>query len=299
MDFYKKIIPSRKLRFKIIKMMSFIPDKQMLQLQYFIKHKRKLNLAKPERYTEKIQWYKLYYRDPVMCQCVDKYEVRDYVKSKGLEIILNPLYGVYDAFDEIIFDDLPDKFILKTTNGSNTNFICRDKKDIDVNALKEKFDTFFRQSSTSAGREWVYKSQKPRIVVEQLLEDSASADKSISDYKFLCFGGKPEYVVYDVDRFTHHKRNIYDTSWNNLNIASDCPCAEKEFSKPEKLEEMLEIARVLSADFPAVRVDLYCVEGKIYFGELTFFPWSGYVQYTPDEFDFEMGRKFVLPEVKQ
>ncbi len=296
MNFYKKLIPSRKIRFKIIKMLGFIPDKPMLELQYYIKHKRKLNLKNPKRYTEKIQWYKLYYRDPVMCQCVDKYGVREYIKSKGMEDILNTLYGVYDSFDEIDFSKLPDKFVMKTTNGSGTNFICKDKSTIDYVKLKEQFGNFFNQSSTSAGREWVYKAGDAKIIVEQLLEDPKSSDGSISDYKFLCFGGKPEYVVYDVDRFVNHKRNIYDTNWNDLHIESDCKCCDREIEKPEKLDEMLEIAEKLSKDFPAVRVDLYCIEGKIYFGELTFFPWSGYVQYTPDSFDFELGEKFVLPE---
>lgn len=294
MNFYKKLIPSRKIRFKIIKMLSFIPDKPMLSLQYFIKLKRKLNLKEPKRYTEKLQWYKLYYRNPVMSKCVDKYMVREYIEEKGLSRILNKLYGVYDSFDDIDFNDLPDRFIMKTTNGSNTNYICRNKRNINKSELRDKFANFFKQSGTSAGREWVYKDCIPKIIVEELLEDNSTPDKSISDYKFLCFNGKPEYVVYDVDRFTNHKRNIYDINWNDLHISSDCPCANKAYEKPEKLDEMLEIAKILAEDFPAVRVDLYCIEGKIYFGELTFFPWSGYVQYTPDEFDFEMGEKFIL-----
>ena len=295
MNFYKKIIPSKNLRFKILNILSFIPDKMMLRIQYFIKLKRWLNLKNPKRYTEKIQWYKLYYRNPLMVKCVDKYEVREYVKEKGLEHILNTLYGVYDSFDEIDFDALPDKFIIKANNGSGTNFICKDKSKLDIAELRKEFADFFMQAGASAGREWAYDDVKPKIIVEQLLEDKTSHDKSISDYKFLCFAGKPEYVVYDVDRFTDHKRNIYDLNWNNLNISSDCPCSDAEYYKPDKFEEMIEIAKVLSSDFPAVRVDLYCIEDKIYFGELTFFPWSGYVQYKPDDFDFEMGEKFLLP----
>ena len=278
-------------------MLRFIPDKQMISLQYFIKHKRKLNLKNPKRYTEKLQWYKLYYRDTVMTDCVDKYRVREYVTKKGLQHILNELYTVFESSDDITFENLPDKFVLKSSNGSGTNLFCRDKSQLVLSDVQTKFNEFFAQSNASAGREWVYNNdKKPVIIAEKLLEDPTQANNDICDYKFLCFNGKPEYVVYDVDRFTNHKRNIYDTDWNNLNIASDCPCSDIEFSKPDNLDEMLDIARILCEDFPAVRVDLYSIEGKIYFGELTFFPWSGYVQFTPDSFDFEVGEKFILPE---
>ena len=277
-------------------MLKCIPDKQMLELQYFIKHRRWLDLKNPKRYTEKIQWYKLYYRDEVMRQCVDKYKVREYIKSKGLEEILNQLYGVYNDVDEIIWEELPERFVIKTTNGSGTNYFCKNKAELDIEKVKAQFKAYFNQSSASAGREWVYSDEDRKIIVEQYLEDYTQKDGSISDYKFLCFNGKPEYIVYDMDRFTDHRRNIYDLSWNDLHIESDCKCCEKPINPPENLNQMLEVAKKLCEDFPAVRVDLYSINGKIYFGELTFFPWSGYVQYTPDEFDFEMGEKFILPK---
>ena len=295
MNFYKKFIP-KKMRFRILKALKFIPDKPMLKLQYFIKTKRVLNLKNPRRYTEKIQWYKLFYRNDKMPICVDKYRVREYIEEKGLSDILVKLYGVYDKPEDIDFSALPDKFILKTTNGSGTNIICKNKAELDKEEVMSKITSFFNQTSSSAGREWTYGLSEQRIIIEELLEDPDTDDKSICDYKFLCFNGKPEYVVYDVDRFTSHKRNIYDTEWNDLHIASDCPCSDKEYKKPETLDEMLRIAKILCADFPAVRVDLYSIGGKIYFGELTFFPWSGYVIYDPDSFDFEMGEKFILPE---
>ena len=297
MNFYKKIIRSKKLRFKILSMLRFIPDKPMISLQYFIKHKRKLNLKKPTRYTEKLQWYKLYYRDEVMTECVDKYRVRFFVERKGLGHILNDLYAVFSSPDEINLDVLPSKFALKTSNGSGTNFFCKDKSSVNEADIQKRFADFFAQSNASAGREWVYSNTDNAVIIaERLLEDPKQENNDICDYKFLCFNGKPEYVVYDVDRYTNHKRNIYDTNWNDLRVASDCPCSDTEYPKPDNLAEMLEIATVLCKDFPAVRVDLYSIEGKIYFGELTFFPWSGYVQFTPDSFDFELGKQFVLPE---
>ncbi len=295
MNEYKRFIP-KKLRFQILRALRFIPDKQMLQLQYRIKTGRKLNLKSPKRYTEKIQWYKLYYRNDLMPICVDKYRVREFIESKGLANNLVKLYAVYDKPEEINLNNLPDKFILKTSNGSGTNIICRDKRQINEIDIQKTVKSFLQQTSSSAGREWVYKKNTPKIIVEELLEDPETLDGAINDYKFLCFNGKPEYIVLDVERFTEHKRNIYDIEWHNLHIASDCPCATSNYLPPKNLKEMLRVAEILCQDFPAVRVDLYSIQGKVYFGELTFFPWSGYVIYTPDSFDYEMGEKFKLPE---
>ena len=296
MNGYKKIISSQKMRFAILRMLKFVPDKAMIKLQYRIKLKRKLNLKDPKRYTEKIQWYKLYYRNPVMIECLDKYGVRKYIEKKGLGNILNQLYQVVDRPEEINFDQLPDKFVIKTTNGSGTNILVKDKKTLNIAETKKKLNDFLNMAEASAGREWAYGGSSKKIIVEELLEDNSNKDKGISDYKFLCFNGKPVYVVYDKDRFSDHKRNFYDVNWNYVKVDSDCPCFEDSVKKPENYEKMVEIASVLSRDFPAVRVDLYNIEGKIYFGELTFYPWSGYVQYTPDSFDFELGKYFVLPE---
>lgn len=292
---YKKIIKNQETRFKILKFFNFIPDRTMLKLQYRIKTGRKLNLKNPKRYTEKIQWYKLNYRTPLMTKCADKYTVREYVKSKGLEHILNELYGVYDSADEIDFDKLPNKFVLKTTNDSNTNIFCKDKKNSNLEEIKKRIDkNMIERSQTPLAREWAYNKSERKIICERLLEDPKTKDNGINDYKFLCFNGKPEFIVYDVDRYIGHKRNFYDTNWKYLNISSDCPNFGNVVEKPEKLEEMLEIAKILSEDFPAIRVDLYCVQNKIYFGELTFYPWSGYVNFKPDEFDFTLGKKFEI-----
>jgi hypothetical protein len=294
MNGYKNIIRSQKMRFAILRALRFIPDKQMLKLQYRIKLGRPLNLDNPQRYTEKIQWYKINYRNPVMMKCVDKYHVREYVESKGLGNILNELFFVVDSPEKIDFASLPEKFALKVTNGSETNIFCRDKSTLDEAATKQKLTDFLSMGNASAGREWAYEGSSKLIIAERFMEDDSNPDGSISDYKFLCFNGEPHYIVYDCDRFAGHKRNIYDLDWNNLNIGTDCPQIDREIPKPENLDDMIEIARKLSEDFPAVRVDLYDIKGTIVFGELTFYPWSGYVQYTPDSFDFEVGKLFPL-----
>ncbi len=294
MNGYKNIIKSQKTRFAILRALRFVPDKTMIQLQYRIKLGRKLNIKEPQRYTEKIQWYKLFYRNPLMFQCVDKYCVREYVEKKGLKDILNELYCVADSPEKIDFDMLPNTFALKVTNGSETNIFCKDKSCLDIVATKRKLQEFMSMAKASAGREWAYEGSSKLIIAEKLLEDDSTEDGSISDYKILCFNGTPYCIVFDCDRFLEHKRNIYDVEWNNLHIATDCPIIEREIPKPDNLCKMLEIARTLSEDFPAVRVDLYNIRGKVIFGELTFYPWSGYVQFEPDFFDYEMGKLFPL-----
>ncbi|MFP7483460.1 ATP-grasp fold amidoligase family protein [Priestia filamentosa] len=293
---YKKYIKNKELRFKLLHYLRFIPDSTMLKLQYKVKMGRKLNLKGPKRWTEQIQWYKVHYRTPLMTQCADKYEVRKYVKSKGLEHILNKLYATYDSADEVDLGSLPSKFVMKTTNGSGTNILCTDKSLLDIDDIKSSLKEWLKRNNYSAGREWSYKNIVPKIIVEEYLEDESDSFDGISDYKFLCFNGEAKYIIFDVDRHTNHKRNIYDTNWNFINVSTDHSNFGDSVDKPAGLEEMLKIANILSKDFPFVRVDLYWVNGKVYFGELTFYPWTGYVQFEPDNFDYTLGENFTFPQ---
>ncbi len=298
---YKSIFKTRKIRSKVLSLLRFIPDKPMLKLQYRIKLNRSLDLKNPKRFTEKLQWYKLYYRDPVMKQCVNKYTVRDYVKKKGLESILVPLIAHYDKAEDVDWDNLPGSFVIKTQHGGGglSVIVVPDKSKFSLDDVLTKLAFNGDEvGERGGGREWAYWHCKKGIVVEQLLINSRNPEAGVNDYKIFCYGGKPEYIIVDVDRYIGHKRNFYDTEWNDLHITSDCPAADREIEKPENLDEMLNIASVLSEDFPYVRVDLYNVDGKIYFGELTFYPWSGYVQYTPDEADFLFGKNFSLNEYR-
>ena len=294
---YKKIIRNRKTRFLILKLLGFVPDSVMLKLQYRIKLGRKLDLKAPKRFTEKLQWYKINYRNPLMHKCVDKYAVRKYVESKGLGDILVELYGHYKNISDVPFSKLPNSFVIKTTHGGGglNVVVVPDKSKIDREELKEKLSfSEDRVANNGGGREWAYYGLKTGIIVEQLLVNSENPRAGVNDYKIFCYNGHAKYIIVDVDRYIGHKRNFYDRDWNNLHITSDCPAADREIEKPENLEKMLEIAEKLSEGFPYVRVDLYDVDGKIYFGELTFYPWSGYVQFFPDSFDFEMGKEFIL-----
>lgn len=232
-----------------------------------------------------------------MSQCADKYEVREYIISKNLGNILVNLYAVYDNPYQIILDDLPEKFVIKTTNGSGTNIFCRDKKLVDLKKIKDELRVWLKRDNYAFGREWSYKGIRPRIIIEEYLEDRDNIFEGINDYKFICFNGKPRYVVLDVNRYFGHKRNIYDIDWNYIEVATDHGNFGDVVPKPDGYEEMVKIANVLSKDFPSVRVDLYYVNKKVYFGELTFYPWTGYIQFDPDEFDYILGNEFVLPNV--
>lgn len=296
MDLYKKVFRSKALRFRILSLLRFVPDRLMLSLQYRIKCGRKLNLESPQRYTEKIQWYKLYYRDAKMHICADKYLVREYIREKGLGYILNDLYAVFETPDMISVDGLPDKFVLKVSNGSGTNLLCTDKRQIDLKNVKKMFREYLIQSNSNAGCEWVYNDGSPVIIVEKLMEDADQPNGSLRDYKILCFNGEPEYIICVDGRYTdHYCHVVYDTKWNKQDVIIGESSAAANYERPSNLDEMLQIARTLSVDFPAVRVDLYSIEGRIYFGELTFFPWSGYMRFYPDEFDYKLGSSFVLP----
>ena len=296
---YKKIIKNRGTRQKILSLLSFIPDKPMVELQYLMKIRHRLNLKAPERYTEKLQWYKLYYRDPLMAQCVDKYEVRKYVEKKGLGNILNECYGIYDRVEDIDFDSLPAQFVMKKTNGSGglNVIICKDKTQLDIVDTKKILnDWLMPYSADTGGREWAYYGLKNRIVIEKYLENEEDTEAGISDYKFFCFNGRVTHLAVDVDRFIGHKRNFYDGEWNYLDVSSDCPSFGDHISKPEGFSTLVATAETLAEDFPCVRTDLYLLAGKVIFGELTFYPWSGYVRFSPDSFDYELGAEFGLPE---
>lgn len=293
---YKKILKSQSSRFAILKALSWIPDSIMLRLQYRIKVGRWPNLKHPTRFTEKLQLYKMKYRNPLMFQCVDKYEVREYIKTKGLGDTLVPLIGVYDDARDIPFEDLPNRFVLKTTDGGGGRavLVVKDKKNIDWNTRKDEINGWKNVKDVNPGREWAYTGiKKSRFIVEEFIDSGATM---LTDYKFFCFNGEPQYLYVVTERTpgVSAKIGVYDIKFNKLPV-SRCDEERQEYavSKPENYEEMVKVTRQLSADFPHVRVDLYNVRGKIYFGELTFYDGSGYFNYEPDEFDKQMGSYFT------
>ena len=303
---YKSIIKSRSLRLRILRFLSFVPDRLMINIQYKIKTGRKLNLKNPKRFSEKLQWYKLYYKNPIMIQCVDKYEVRSFVENKGLGSILIPILGIYNSSTEINWDLLPNQFVLKDTlgGGGASVIIVKDKKTMDVNEVIKQADSWIGINSRKkdGGREWPYYSGKGhRIIIEKFIEADTN-DGNLVDYKFFCFYGKPEYIYVIADREIGNGAalGIFDSEFNRLNaFRNDERKLEKIITKPSQFEEMKRIASILSSDFPEARIDLYEVKGKILFGEITFYDGSGYMTFSPDEFDYVLGEHFNLEEFKR
>ena len=288
------------MRMKILSALSWIPDELMIPLQYKIHTGRWLNLKYPTRFTEKIQLYKLKYRNPLMLKCTDKYEVRNVVKDMGLERILISLIGVYDTIEEINFKDLPDQFVAKTTDGGGGNqvLICRDKKRLP----QQDFYATIREwlampKKKHVGREWAYENEFPRrILIERLLVNPNSND--LQDFKFYCFDGTPAYCQVIEDRSSEETIDFFDMDWNHMpfrGLNAKCKGANHKIARPEKFEEMKQIAAQMSKMFPFVRVDLYCNNGEISFGELTFYPASGLGSFTPDEYDIKLGEMFKFP----
>lgn len=301
---YKKIIPNREIRLRILRLLSFVPDHLMLKIQYRMKMGRKLNLDNPQRFTEKIQWYKLYYRDPLMKRCVDKYDVRDYVRECGLEDILVPLIGVYSSESDVQIDALPEKCVIKDTLGGGGNSVVLFEKaaNIDIHRLYAQMKNWINADTSyrTGGREWPYGGKKHRIIIEEMLP-SKTENGGLIDYKFFCFNGEPKIVYVIADRKVGEKAGfgIFTADYNKLAVARcDEKPLEREIPKPKNYERMLEISRLLSKPFPEVRIDLYNLDGEIYFGEMTFFDGSGYMSFEPDSFDFTLGNAFDLPEKK-
>ena len=298
---YKDIIKSRDLRIKILSYLGWIPDGIMLRLQYWLQTGRTLHLKNPQRFTEKLQVYKMKYRNPEMLRCTDKYEVRSYVEEKGLGDCLIPLIGVYKKVDEIDFTTLPNQFVAKTTDGGGGNqvLICRDKRELSEAEFRNRLLGWMKMpKKKQVGREWAYENHFPRrIIIEELIGNNTVKD--LPDYKFFCFNGRCEmlYVMADRKLGGDVSLGVFTRDFQKLNVCrSDERPMTSEIHKPDGFEKMIEYAERLSKPFPQVRVDLYNVEGNIWFGELTFYDGSGYFSYIPDSFDFELGKNFDFPK---
>lgn len=275
-------------------LLNFVPDKAFVKLEYRIKLGKKLDLELPQRYNEKIQWLKLYDHNPKYTKLVDKYEVREYVRNLIGEEYLIPAYGVYDTFDDIDFDQLPNEFVLKPTHTSGDVFLCKDKSKIDMTRLRKEVNSWMGKNYFYYHREWPYKNIKPRIVCEKFM--SEDADSRIKDYKFFCFNGKSEMMFVASDRGTDTKFDFYDMDFTHLNVKQHYPKSPSAMVKPANYEEMITLTQTLAKDFPHVRIDLYSINGKIYFGEFTFYHFSGFEEFEPDSFDYDLGSKIQLPK---
>lgn len=298
---YTNLIKNRSIRVGLLRAFSFVPDRFMIKLQYRVKTGRSANLKNPSRYSEKLQWYKLYYRDSLMKKCVDKYEVRKYVERQGYNGILNAIYGIYESADSIDFDAFPNQFVIKDTLGGGgiSVVIVKDKKSMNLEELRKRADKWMKIVGKHPGREWVYDKGKNRILVERFIPSVAS-EGGLIDYKFFCFWGKVKYLYVIADRELGNGAGlaIYDRDFRRLPYArADERVLKRNIQKPEIYEGMVRCAEKLSEPFPHARIDLYNDNGHIIFGEITFFDGSGYMRFEPDLFDFILGKEFDINKI--
>ena len=290
--------PSKLLLAILTRVASIIPDKQYLKWRFRLQMGYKLDLDNPQTFSEKLQWLKLYNRKPEYTQMVDKFAAKEYVaKIIGEEYII-PTLGVWDKFDDIDFDKLPDQFVLKTTHGGgNTGVvICKDKSTLDKDTAKRKLNRSLKSDIYRTLKEWPYKNVKKRIVAEQFIDSEGHLD--LPDYKFYCFDGEPKYCQVIRDRNTKETIDFYDMEWNHMPFVGLNPVAKNGLipvTKPEHLANMVNMCRQLAAGIPFSRIDWYVVNGKVHFGEITFFPASGLGKFRPDEWNYKFGEWIELP----
>lgn len=284
----------KKIMKKIKYSLRFLPDKIYIQLYYFAYFKKFINFKNPRTYNEKLNWLKLNYRNPRYTKLVDKYEVKKYIADIiGNEYII-PTLGIWKNFDDIDFDKLPNQFVLKCTHDSEGIVIVKDKSKLDIKEAKKKIEDALKYNFFYIGREWPYKNINPRIIAEEYMEDNT--DKELKDYKFFCFDGVVRAMFVASDRGAGDtKFDYYDTEFNHLDLIQHYPNNKNRIKKPINFGKMKELAKIISKGFPHVRVDFYEVNGKVYFGELTFYHFSGFQPFYPNRWDEIFGEWLKLP----
>ena len=307
----KKALKENKLTKGVYKALSNIynykykimSDEKFAKTKYEKRMGLKLDLDNPKTFDDKIWWLKINYHNPLITMCSDKYWVRDYVKMCGFSDILIELYGVYDKFEDIDFEKLPNRFFIKTNHGSGTNIIYDKSKNFEFEKYRKIFNKSLNNNYYYVHREWGYKNIEPKIICEKVLVEKNR--KVPLDYKLFCFNGRVEYVTVNLassDENGNHmetvEKNFYDRNFNYIDVRfSDDNFDPSLIQKPKNLDRMIEIAEKLSSPFPEVRVDLYNIDGKIYFGEMTFYHNGGYNESTPKDFVIKMGEKIKLPSI--
>ena len=280
------------------KVVGLFPDKLWLSCYFRKRTGYKMDWKNPKTFNQKLQWLKVYDRKPLYTTLVDKYQVKKYVAEKIGEEYIIPTLGVWDGFDEIDFDSLPDQFVLKCTHDSGGLAIVRDKAKFDKEKARKQFKLALSRNPYSVTREWPYKNVKPRIIAEQYMEDNTTHE--LRDYKFFCFDGMVGFFKIDFDRYVAHRANYYDRGGNLLPFGEIVcpPCFEQKLDMPIRLSKMISMAEKLATDSIFLRVDFYEVNGQVYFGEITFFPASGMGPFVPDEWDRKLGEWIQLPKKK-
>lgn len=287
---------SSKTKNIICRALAFIPDRVYLKCLYKIKTGRTLHIDNPKTYSEKINWLKIHDHNPLYTKLVDKYEVREYVKEKIGDEYLFPLLGVWDRFEEIDFNTLPERFVLKCTHDFGSVIIVNDKNTLDINAARTEINNELRYNFYYRGREWAYKNVKPRIIAEKNMQNGQTR---LTDYKFFCFGGKVQYMFIAQGRGTDLRFDFFDRDFNHLSVKNGVPNADILPTKPKCYDEMIRLSELLANGINNVRIDLYDIEDKPYFSEMTFYHNGGMVAFNPYDIDVEMGKYFILEPFRE
>lgn len=273
-------------------------DALYLKILYRLEFKRKLDLNNPITYSEKLQWLKLYYHNPIHTIMADKYAVKQYVKNLVGEKYVIPTLFVWDCVEDIEWEKLPQQFVLKTTHdGGNFGvIICKDKSKLDISSVEKRLRRSLNRNTFMLGREWPYKNIKPQIVAEKYIEDTTQGE--LRDYKFFCFDGVVKAMLIASGRQSHGDVCIdyFDRDFNWLPIRKSHKNAEIHPQQPQLLTQMIALAETMSKSIPHVRVDLYEANGNIFFGEFTFFSSGGLTPFRPEEYDYQFGEWLTLPE---
>ncbi len=288
-DYYCQLLHLIKIfKIKRLKKKNTKQRRQIISKMYFERIGHTIDWEKLQTYTEKMQWEKLNNLNPLKTTLSDKYLVREWVINKIGSEYLIPLLGVWNSFNEINFNTLPDQFVLKTNHGSGTNLIIKNKNEINLKKSKQMFDNWMEiDFAYTTGFELHYSNIKRKIIAEKYLETNLG---ELQDYKFICFDSKPYYCWVDLGRFGKHTRTVFDLNWNLQPwTQASYGIYKNKINKPEKFDKMIELVTILCQGFSQVRVDLYNVEGRIYFGEMTFTNGSGFDQIVPEEYDLMLG----------
>lgn len=270
-----------------------LSDKQHLQILYWARLGKRLDLKNPRTFNEKLQWLKLYNRKPEYTTMVDKHTAKGYIASRIGDEYVIPTLGVWETFEQIDFDALPRQFVLKCTHDSGCFVLCRDKSRLDLAAAREKIEASLKRNYYYHGREWPYKNVTPRILAEAYVEDAAN--DALTDYKFYCFDGVPKIMYIAKDHGKEPYTDFFDMNFNHLPLVIKDPNAPVAPPRPERFEQMKAFAEELSQNVPFLRVDFYDVNGRVYVGELTFFDGSGFEYIEPEEWNTILGSWISLP----
>lgn len=288
----RNVIKSRKIRNFLRYSLSFMPDSLYLRIYYFAMNGHMLHLKNPKGYNEKLQWLKLHDKHPEYSVLVDKYRVRQAIAEKLGEGYLFPLLGHWESFDDINFDELPNEFVLKCNHDSGSVKIINDKSALTPEALRELKEFYDRSMSHDffyAGREYPYKGIKPCILAEKLMKDEKEGPAGIKDYKFFCFNGEPKLLLSVSGRQTEKHEDYFDMDYNWIHITNGSTESKVPPEKPACFEEMKVLASRLTQGMRQVRLDFYEIDGKVYFGEFTFFSGGGFELFKPDEWEQKLG----------